>query len=624
MAGPDILEILDGFRAAVLRRDMAALTRIMAGYAEVRAGIRRELAALEAEIVEDEPTPSQLHRSKRLRDLLDQLGARMADLGQRNAGVTALARAGMASMGATHTAATLAALDVNFNVLPHGALDNLIAALGEKSPLTDLFTELGGDAVTQAREAIIASVGLGRHPRVIADALRDVLAGNMVRATTIARSESLRAYREATKQTYQENRRVVKGWQWLSAATTRTCPFCWARHGSEHDVNESMATHPRCRCTMVPITDGRRKLVEDGESLFRALPEADQFAVLGPRKFELFQSGQIRLVDLIGERRDHRWGPVGYERGIRDALEAARLRREREPERPPEPKPAPRPRKPKTAAPAPKPKPPGAFPAAGFKTVKEAEAWATVKYPHVRFDFKGAHPDAINPTLRQLDKLMQEYPHVAERLRYVGTYRGEGAPRNRWNGNVYAHATFSGERIGLNPKWYGKPNAFRESVARSATNKYADGSTWHPDGMTQIESVVTHEFGHLLDGWLRTRTKEAFDPIVRASGFGLVSSTHEKFKFHNKADSRLSRYATTNRDEAFAEGFGALYHGTRDVQRYKYVKALRKWVELTRPERLTPDGAWMFQFDAPQEQRAAAWERLRVIAKRLGIPEDAI
>ena len=130
--------------------------------------------------------------------------------------------------------------------LPVGAASQIIGYSSAGQPLGLLLAELGPAAGKAARSALIRGVVLGKNPRDTTRLLRSALGGNMARALTIARTETLRAYREAQRLTYQANRGVVTGWTWHSALDRRTCPVCWAMHGSFHPLDEQLGSHPNC------------------------------------------------------------------------------------------------------------------------------------------------------------------------------------------------------------------------------------------------------------------------------------------------------------------------------------------------------------------------------------------
>jgi SPP1 gp7 family putative phage head morphogenesis protein len=170
---------------------------------------------------------------------------------------------------------------------------------------------------------------LGQNPRVIAAQIRTALGGNLARALTIARTEMLGVYREAARRTYSANP-IVTGWVWWSALDRRTCPVCWAQHGTFHEPSEPFGGHPSCRCSMLPSTKGWKELgfdvpetrvdVKPGEEVFAGLDADTQRFILGPKKFEAYARGDITLPDLVKETHSPRWGIGHAERSLDDAL----------------------------------------------------------------------------------------------------------------------------------------------------------------------------------------------------------------------------------------------------------------------------------------------------------------
>jgi SPP1 gp7 family putative phage head morphogenesis protein len=246
-----------------------------------------------------------------------------------------------------------------------------------------------------------------------------------------------------------------------------------------------------------------------------------------------------------------------------------------------------------------------------WKTIQEAEQAAHARFPNVRFDFTGAHLDTMDPTLRRFGKLAEEYPQVVERLEYLGTYGGAEAPRNQaaegsWGSNTYAHATRDGKMIGLNPAFYGNPEKFRESVARSAQ------VGWHPKGTDAVDSVLTHEFGHQVENWLRSVPSDvAAFRYADVSGQGLVADTFRHWYDTHKATKALSQYATTNKAEGWAEGFAAQYHGTAAVRRQAYMRRQRALLDALHPSKWRHKGEWEWTTDVARDERAAAWTAVR-------------
>lgn len=140
----------------------------------------------------------------------------------------------------------------------------------------------------------------------------------LARAATIARTEQMRAYREAARETYKANSKIVAGWVWHAQLSPRTCVLCWAMHGTFHSNDEPVATHPACRCVMLPNLG--KQVFESGADEFKKLSAADQRQILGAAAFEKYREGEIELKDLVGEREDARFGKTRYRISLNRAL----------------------------------------------------------------------------------------------------------------------------------------------------------------------------------------------------------------------------------------------------------------------------------------------------------------
>lgn len=376
---PDIIEIVDQFRADLLLRERRAATEIVRAYGAVWRDIKPHVDALDEQIAQarargEDVSPAWLLQFRRLESLQRQIEVevrRVADLVDQ---VVTREQAEVIEAARRHAAQLVAArlgqppspeVSVSFSQLPTQAFVDLVGVLQDGSPLRDLLDALGTDASRRVQQRLLVGVATGLNPVEVARQIREALGGNLARALTIARTEVLRSYRTASLRTYRANPDVVKAWTWRSAADRRTCAFCWARHGSVHSVDEPFASHPRCRCSPVPVTRSWRELgittapdteplEPTGPELFARLPVHEQRAILGPAKYEAYSTGRITLQDLIGIRRDPRWGPVGYERSLAAALQVAEQRRTQQPQ--PEPV-KPRPVKPEPPQPAPQPTP---------------------------------------------------------------------------------------------------------------------------------------------------------------------------------------------------------------------------------------------------------------------------
>lgn len=342
------------FRAQLLRQERAAASEMVRAYAAAWRRLRAELAELEAQIAGAQAagltvgpfTPRQpggpviaqapdtfsvswVYRRERLLTLLAQverelrqfnaLAAEVTEAGQLQAvrAAQANAQALMAEAARVGGAPELVGM---FNRLPTSAVEELVGLASDGSPLRELFEALGERTGRGVREALETAVATGMGPRETARLIRQQFGMGLNRALTIARTEQIRAYREASGRSYEANADVLDGWVWLSAADGRTCASCLAMHGSVHAVNERIDSHPNCRCVMTPRVKGAPIEVTPGEALFAQMTPAQQDAKLGKAAGAAYRAGAVKLVDFVGVRRDPDWGDSRYVKSLRSVV----------------------------------------------------------------------------------------------------------------------------------------------------------------------------------------------------------------------------------------------------------------------------------------------------------------
>jgi SPP1 gp7 family putative phage head morphogenesis protein len=193
--------------------------------------------------------------------------------------------------------------------------------------------KLTDDAVQAMRRALIAGVATGAHPtEAAASMVRQVegaFNGGLSRAITIARTEMLDAYRHTSAAVHQANADVLAGWTWIATLDRRTCPSCWAMHGTHHPLEaRGPEDHQQGRCARmprlktwaelgVPGVEGE-DLTPDAQQRFAALPHDDQVAIMGPARLELLASGQVGWADLAARRDSQAWRPSYVPRPVRE------------------------------------------------------------------------------------------------------------------------------------------------------------------------------------------------------------------------------------------------------------------------------------------------------------------
>ncbi len=174
----------------------------------------------------------------------------------------------------------------------------------------------------QMHRTLIRGIALGDNPRKTArEMLRrseGAFNGGLTRALTIARTETLDAHRAGSAVAQLANSDVLAGWTWLAQLDTRTCPSCWAQHGTEHDLTEQGPDdHQQGRCARLPRTKTWAELgftgitepasiLPDAQAVFADLTRADQLAVMGPARLKALDGG-VPFADLTQRRTTPGW-----------------------------------------------------------------------------------------------------------------------------------------------------------------------------------------------------------------------------------------------------------------------------------------------------------------------------
>lgn len=351
----EIVNAADRFNRRIDRQDTESLRRLAAAYANVVRGVSRRLADAEAEIVRlqsegKEVRPYRLNDLERYRILILDAATRFHEFGvvlgdevNRNVRAT-VAEAEATAQRQLRTAYPRGSeYGVEFHRLPHEAMDRLVGALSDDSPLRSRIDSFGEWGASRIEQSLIQSLARGINPRVAFNKIRSELDFGLTRAATILRTESMRAAREGSRAIYQENNHLVNGWVWHSATDVRTCAACWAMHGTVFPLDTPMGSHPNCRCSMIPQTktwdelgfpgvEETRLEVPSGEWLFRSLSDADKRRILGRRMFDAYRSGDVKLSDVVRTTTTPEWGVTRTVAGRNLALTQAQTRRRREDE----------------------------------------------------------------------------------------------------------------------------------------------------------------------------------------------------------------------------------------------------------------------------------------------------
>jgi SPP1 gp7 family putative phage head morphogenesis protein len=329
----EIINLIQRFRRGVLNGDKTMITELTRAYGLVWERIRVDVRQLTAQIEQarergETINEAWLFQNDRLQSLLTQVEQEISGFANGSLETTITGRQmQLVDMATNQMQAVVDEVSgpgakVSLGQLPREAIMNLVGLLPDGSPLATILDELKKDGSQHMREALIKGVSLGWNPRKIEREAREANGRVLQRALTVARTEALRPYREAQYQMRQQNKDLISGWVWLSAADSRTCASCWAMHGTRHRNNERLDDHPNGRCTEIPLVNGFSLRMETGEERFKRLPASNQQKILRGEKYQLYKDGQVALTDFVHRSRSKTWGTHRREKSVKELQNA--------------------------------------------------------------------------------------------------------------------------------------------------------------------------------------------------------------------------------------------------------------------------------------------------------------
>lgn len=196
-------------------------------------------------------------------------------------------------------------------------------------PVTRRYATAGRDAKEAVKQAMFEAVGKGDNPRTVTRQIRDALHATYDHADTIARTWIIDAHRGAGMDYYRSQGDRIAGWEWLCAKNLRTCPVCLAMDGTVHPIETPFGSHPRCRCTTLPLLQDEfeERAALTGVQFYEALDYAEKVRVVGPVKARLIDEGKIELPDLVQEYTDPDYGFSRREKSVRALIDEGKVTR---------------------------------------------------------------------------------------------------------------------------------------------------------------------------------------------------------------------------------------------------------------------------------------------------------
>jgi SPP1 gp7 family putative phage head morphogenesis protein len=335
---PLVIDMLERWRADLLRGDAAAQRQLARRWLRVEQALQDEIAALTVQLQQQggRATLGQLTRSRRYLTLLRQVQAELMQYQRFVEELVTNRQQTMVNLGQQHSQALLTtlapALAGEFDRLPVRAAENMVGLTASGNPLRDVLRDASRVGPEALADELVRGLALGENPKTVARrALRQGLARSFTRMATIARTETLRVYRQTALERYRSSGLVV-GYRRVASKSARTCVACLMADGRFYALDEPFDSHPGCRCTLVPVLrTGQPMQWETGQEWFRRQPERVQREMLGPARYDLWRNGQVTLDDLVTRVEDPVWGgalvptPVRALPGGAEAVRRARV-----------------------------------------------------------------------------------------------------------------------------------------------------------------------------------------------------------------------------------------------------------------------------------------------------------
>jgi SPP1 gp7 family putative phage head morphogenesis protein len=337
----DILKASKKFKKELLANNDHALRAMAQTYAQAWKRVKPQFDQITKQIADAKKSgleikPSWLFRQQRYASLMIQMEEELLRYSQYATAMVGNLQAQALDMGLDHSLQQLklslgpipdevvkAGYGVAWNRPPHESLRNLVGFLQDGSPLTEKFAALPVDVAASIKEVFTSGLAQGWNPKKIAREIRRNYQDSLTNVLVTARTETMRSYRTAAHENYRANSDVCKGWIWNASKSNRTCAACWAMDGTFHELSEELNDHPAGRCSPIPVTKTWGELFPDldlsgiketaaqpwdTEDNFKKMPKADQLRVLGPGRWQMWNSGEVSLRDMAAVNKSKKWG----------------------------------------------------------------------------------------------------------------------------------------------------------------------------------------------------------------------------------------------------------------------------------------------------------------------------
>lgn len=308
------------FQQAITAMDADTILAMGEQWVYLEQSLEANITALALEIAEmgEEVTQASIYKMRRYKTLLAQIHDEMGKYDQWALEYIAERQQQMGVLGISHSAEliNLSLLEGGYGVsgiffdrLPVDAIQLIVGNVGPGGPVHTLLQDNYPMAVDQMTNALIKNVAMGIPPGQTAKEMMNGVAGGLNHALTVARTEQLRVYREASRQQYEASG-AVTGYMRMASKSGNTCIICLMLDGEIYPTSDLMSVHPNDRCAMIPIVRGVKPPEwERGKDWLMRQDEDLQKKIIGPGAWQMWQDGDIELMDLVNKTTHPTWGP---------------------------------------------------------------------------------------------------------------------------------------------------------------------------------------------------------------------------------------------------------------------------------------------------------------------------
>lgn len=320
MAEPLVLQLTRRFKASLASGEQEAVKAMTRQWMRLQDQLEANVEAVALELRDADregrkPDPRMVWENQRYQSLLAQLNNEMARVVPDAERQIQDVQREAIDLGLQHAQQSIAAsyfgagkIAPTFNMLPKEALQNMVGFVADGTPLGSLLRTAYGTAGPAIGDLLVTGTALGWNPRKVTSKALEAGAAGLGNMLTIARTEQMRAYREADRAQMAASG-VVEYYVRLVTHSARTCMACLAAEGEKYELREELRDHPNGRCVAVAKCEGvPLPSFESGESWFAKQAPDVQQRMMGAGKYAAWKEGKFEFDQLAVRTINPTWG----------------------------------------------------------------------------------------------------------------------------------------------------------------------------------------------------------------------------------------------------------------------------------------------------------------------------